>query len=350
MNKISTYLAILATLLCMHVLCAQEEHFQEKIEALEQQKIRIQEEEREALKKEVAAINKKLDNGDITAEEAQTQKEEAAQKHALNIENRLAIVTNTIALLKRGEYVKTGYENDLEEDVFIRYRDHEYTLSLFERKYRKYDRRTYSDFVIAVGLNHAIIDGQSLNDSPYSIGKSRFLEMGWSWNTRVFQHTNFLRFRYGVSFQFNGLGPKDNMYFVRNDDQTNLEVFPENLDKSKFRMDNLVLPFYFEFGPSRKTERETYFRYSTQKKFKIGVGGYAGVNLGVRQKLRYEQDGEQIREKIKNNYNTNNFIYGLSAYIGVGDIALYAKYDINPIFNSAVTDQNNISLGLRFDL
>jgi len=29
---------------------------------------------------------------------------------------------------------------------------------------------------------------------------------------------------------------------------------------------------------------------------------------------------------------------------------LYLKYDLNPLFKDNVIDQNNISLGLRFDL
>ncbi len=40
----------------------------------------------------------------------------------------------------------------------------------------KYDRRTTSDMVFAIGLNNAIIDGQSLSDSPYKIGGSGFVE------------------------------------------------------------------------------------------------------------------------------------------------------------------------------
>ena len=47
---------------------------------------------------------------------------------------------------------------------------------------------------------------------------------------------------------------------------------------------------------------------------KIGFGGYAGFNIGERQKLKYEDDGDKVKEKLKNNYNTNDLVYGLSAY------------------------------------
>ena len=97
-----------------------------------------------------------------------------------------------------------------------------------------------------------------------------------------------MRFKYGYSLHFNGLKPDDNRYFVNENGQTVLEEFPENLKKSKLAITNLVFPMHFEFGPSKRIDKENYFRYSTRKKFKIGLGGYAGVNIGARQKLKYE--------------------------------------------------------------
>ena len=115
-------------------------------------------------------------------------------------------------------------------------------------------------------------------------------------------------------------------------------------------MDNLVFPVHFEFGPSRIRETENSIRYSLKNQFRIGLGGYGGFNLGTRQKLKYEANGDPIKEKLKRDYNTSDLIYGLSAYFGFDGILLYAKYDLNPIFKDAIVEQNNISLGLRFDL
>ncbi len=70
------------------------------------------------------------------------------------------------------------------------------------------------------------MEGQSINDSDFKVGGSRFFELGIAWRTRVFEHTNFMRFRYGFSFQFNGLKPTDNRYFVEEGDLTLLEEFP----------------------------------------------------------------------------------------------------------------------------
>ena len=356
MRQITLFLATTILFVVSQTLSAQRK-YERKIEVLELQKEKITKQEKEALKIEIKDINKRLDRGSISLEKANTLKEEAAKKRALNIENRVSIVQNQIELLKRNEGktlvlieldtvadkgVRLGIDVDGKPAFLFNGKDW--------RKKVRYDRRTYSDFVFAIGLNNAIIEGQSLDDSPYRIGGSRFFEMGWQWRTRVFRNSNFLRFHYGFSFQFNGLKPDDNQFFVQDGDQTSLQEFEFELDKAKLRMDNLVFPVHFEFGPSRVRETENSIRYSIQNQLRIGVGGYGGFNLGTRQKLKYNQNGERIKEKLKRDYNTSDLIYGISGYIGFDGVLLYAKYDLNPIFKDAVVEQNNISLGLRFDL
>lgn len=324
-----------------------------RTENLEKQKEAITQEEKEALKAKVEKINSRLEDGEIDAAEAERQKKEAAHLHALNIENRVAILENKSALEARNPDKQVGYvgifgkdrlfEVKLDKDVKAEDRDDD------EDDY-KYDRRTYTELVVAAGLNNALSDGQSISESDYKIGGSRFFEIGLAWRTRVFQNSNWLRFKYGFSFQFNGLKPTDNRYFVEQGDQTVLEEYPIDLEKSKFRTDNLVFPVHFEFGPSTKQESARSIRYYTEDKIRIGVGGYAGFNIGERQKLKYKEDGEKTKEKLKYSYNTSDFIYGLSAYIGWNSAALYAKYDLNPIFQDNPVEQHNISVGLRFDL
>ena len=112
----------------------------------------------------------------------------------------------------------------------------------------------------------------------------------------------------------------------------------------------MVFPIHFEFGPSKKIEEDTYFRYSTKNQFKIGLGGYGGFNIGTRQKLKYDIDGERTKEKQKRGFNTTDLVYGVSGYVALDDIALYVKYDLSPIFKNQLVEQNNISIGLRFDI
>jgi len=178
----------------------------------------------------------------------------------------------------------------------------------------------------------------------------RQVELGWAWKTRVFENSNAMRLKYGFSFQWNKFTPKDDKYFVQNGDLTTLEEFPGNLTESEFRITNLVIPVHFEFGPSKKIDKENYFRYSTRRQFKVGIGGYGGFNIGTQQKLRYKEDGDRVKQKIRRDYNASTFVYGLSGYVGYGGIGLYVKYDLNPLFKDQAIDQHNISLGFRFDL
>ncbi|GAA4268402.1 hypothetical protein [Hyunsoonleella aestuarii] len=358
MQTITKYLALVILCLSVQLINAQDTipkiNNKEKIADLEAIKERIKTEEREFLKTEVEAINKRLDKGELSGAEAQILKKEAAKKRALNIENRIAIVDNRIALLKRNDEGYKIYDAEDTDKVGFQIGGEEGSFAGFrikaKNKPKKYDRRTSSDLVLAFGLNNAIIEGQSLDDSPYKFGGSRFFEIGWAWKTRVFKNSNFMRFKYGYSFQINGLKPDDNQYFVDQGGQTVLEEFPENLKKSKLSITNLVFPVHFEFGPSKRIDKDTYYRYSTDNKFKVGIGGYAGFNIGTRQKLKYKLDGERVKDKQKRGFNTTNLVYGLSAYLAFDDTALYIKYDLSPIFKDQLIDQNNISIGLRFDM
>lgn len=311
----------------------------------------VVEEEKSALRKEVEAINKQLEKELISFEEAEQLKKEAAEKRAKNIDNRLAIISNQKELSERNDpdslvESRFGFDPGREaagEDLIL-------GVKIKNRKKEiRYDRRTTTGFNLAFGLNNAITQGESFDRSPFRIGGSRFFEMGWTAKTRILENSNWVRVKYGIAFQFNGLKPVDNQYFVDTGSETVLEVFPHHLKKSKFRMDNLVVPVHFEFGPSKKIVKEDYFRYSTFNKPAFGIGGYAGVNLSSRQKLKYREDGRRQKEKLKQDYNTSNLIYGISGYVTWRKAGLYVKYDLNPIFTGNPADQRNISVGLRFD-
>ncbi|MFK7750752.1 MAG: hypothetical protein AB8B65_20335 [Kordia sp.] len=299
----------------------------------------ITEDEKRLLKNKIEHINEKLEKGKITATEAEKEKKKAALLAAANIEYRMAKKKREMFL---DHYIQEG-------GSFIRFGEVFDTRKIKKRPL-KYDRRTKSDVIFAFGLNNAIQDGKSLNDSDYKIGGSRFFEFGFMWTTRVAKNHNFVRFRYGLSLQYNNLKPTENRVFVDNGNLTTLEQFPNDLRRSKIRMTNLTVPLYFEFGPSRKIDKKRYVRYYTNAKFKIGIGGYVGVNLAVKQKLRYSENGERIDQEIRRNFNTNNFVYGLGAYIGWDDMSLYCKYDLSPIFKSPNAQQRNISLGVRLDV
>jgi hypothetical protein len=348
------YTVLAVWLLSIVHLQAQQTETNEQIEILEARKEQVVEEEKDALKSAVEGINLRLENNEIELSEAERLKEEAAERHALNIENRLAIIDNRIALLRRNDDPDYKYDDSDRLMLTIELGDEDDSPPIYigkAGKARKYDRRTTSHFVFAFGLNNVITEGESLSESDYKVAGSRFAELGWAWKTRVFKNSNWLRIKYGFSFQYNGLKATDNRYQVDTGRETELQDYPESLNKSKFRVDYLVFPVHFEFGPSRKIEKKEYFRYSTRNQLKFGVGGYSGFRLRSRQKLKFDdENGNGVKVKEKGDFNATDFIYGLSAYVGWREVGLYVKYDLNTLFRNNPVEQRNVSLGLRFDM
>jgi len=363
MTTITKYIVALLICFCVANIEAQnkevktdtivsDESKQVEINRLNRQKEEVKIRERELLKTDIEAINKQLDENEITAAEAEKLKKEAAKKRAANIEDRLAIIDKKIALIERNPY----FETKEKETSYVGFRVNEdgnsqfgFSIKTGKRRPPKYDIRTANKLVFAIGFNNAIADGQSLGDTPYKLGGSGFVELGWQWQTRIFKESNFARINYGLSLQWNKLDIKDDQYFVQNGDQTTLQNFPLDLRQAKFRITNLVIPVHLEFGGSTKKQYDNRVRYSTYKKFKFGIGGYGGVRLGSMQKLRFDDaDNNRVKSKEKRNFNASNFVYGISGYIGYSDISLFAKYDLNPLFKDQAVDQHNISLGLRW--
>jgi hypothetical protein len=331
----------------------------EQIEKLEAQKKEVEEQEREFLKQDIERINKRLDAGEITPEEAEKLKKAAAELRASNIQDKQDIINKKIALMERAEKpYQAELPDDDDDQMILRIGGDDDTAESFiyigPKEYDKpsrFGRRTRSDVVFGIGFNNALIDGESLSDSPYKIGGSGFVELGYAWTTRLFNNSNAVRVKYGFSFQWNKLDIRDNQYFVNNDGEIGLEPFPTNLKKAKYRMTNLVFPLHFEFGPSRKIDKGSYVRYSTRNQFKIGIGGYGGFNIQTMQKLKYtNENGNNVKDKFKGDYNPSDLIYGVSGYVALGGVAVYCKYDLNPIFRNQPVEQHNISLGIRFDM
>ena len=309
-----------------------------------------------SLKRSVVAINEQLEDNLITKEQAEELKKEAAENAALDLENQLAILDNKIALLKRNGTINPGYGTKVEFGIGSE--DSEGTRVFGVRidnnkpAQMKYDNRTTSSLVYAFGLNNGVSETIGIGDE-FSVGQSGFQELGWAWSTRVFDDSGFLRFKYGVSLQWNKLDAKDNRYFEIDETSGDpfLATFPLDLKKSQLRTTNLVVPLHLEFGNYKKVEKENSVRYSIADKLKFGIGGYAGVRLGTQQKLKFKEDGERVKLKERRDFGGDTFVYGLSGYVGINSLSLYAKYDLNnTITTGELGDLKNVSLGLRFDL
>lgn len=343
MLLITRKVIVMVSLLLVATIHAQEKPVKDSISPVLQQKIELAvKTEKELMKEEIITINKRVKNNEITETEGNLVKKEIANKYAVRIKEKTNAIIDKSKLTTKSS-ISISFGNKGLFKIIQR-------GDTIKKSVRKKDVRTYSGVVVAAGFNNTIQEGKSLNESAYKAGGSRFFELGFAWKTRVFKESNWLRFGYGVSLQYNSLKPKNNQYFVRNNDFTSLQVHPHNLKKSKIRTTNLVVPISFEFGSSEKIDKGDYAIFSPFQKVKFTIGGYAGIRVGTIQKLKYKANGEREKDKTRNHYNMNDFVYGVTAGIAHNGVGLYMKYDLNPLFSSPNPEQNNISLGLKYEL
>ncbi len=333
----------LTTFLCLFFskMNAQET-FETKAKIIAEKIEKITSEEKAALKTEVEAVNVQLENNSITKEQADEKKNSLAQARATIIETKVAVAQEELKDLVQ-QKVDGKLQEASKQKLVINFKATRDTI-------QKSEKRTTTQFVLATGLNNLVTNNQVAHSDFRYLG-SHFYEWGWTYNTRIFKNDNLLHAKYGFSLMYNNLRPTDNRFFVNSGNQTNLQTSAINLKDSRFRSVYLVVPAHLEFDFSgNKTRDGGKPFYKTHQSLRLGIGGYAGVNLKSKQILKYEDANQNnVKDRTKGDFNTNDFIYGLSTYIGYKETSLYLKYDLNPMFKDNLVKQNNVSLGIRWD-
>ena len=317
---------------------------------------------KDQLKDSLKVIENKFEKGILTKKEYEDSKKMKAEEFALIMDkelNKSFDDLNTLMQKKvEGEFGSLNIKKDsadIKGKNFITYyavTDSSQVLDKIIRtlKSKNIERRTTSQFVFAMGINNVITEGENLDKSDFRVLGSHFYEWGMTMNSRILKNNNLLHAKYGLSLQYNNLRPTDNRYFETNGNQTDLVVATNHLNDSRFRNVYLTAPVHLEFDFTPKKiakDGTTYFR--THETFRLGVGGYAGVRLKSKQIIKYEIDDLKIKDKQKGDFNVSDFNYGLSAYLGYGTTSVYVKYDLNSMFKNNNIEQNNVSLGIRFD-
>jgi hypothetical protein len=349
MNKITIYLV---GTLCLFLAKVQaQETFEMRVRKIATKIEIATKEEKAALKKEVEEVNVQLEQGTISTTQADEKKKSLAAIRGKNIENRVAEYQKEL-----NEVVQFKVDGNIADTDTLKGRggfkfiwDPTFKSKSDTIKYDRGEARTTSQLVFATGINNIVTDGAVANSDFRYMG-SHFYEWGVAWNTRLAKNNNLLHFKYGISLMYNNLRSTNNRYFVDNGNTTDLQVNPVNMKDSRFRNVNIVVPMHLEFDFSGKTVRDGKTYYKTHQSVRFGIGGFAGVNVKSKQILKYDLNDYKTREVTKGSFNTNDFVYGLSTYIGYRATSLYLKYDLSPLFKDNPINQNNISLGVRFDI
>jgi len=352
-KSVNIFLTILFLSLMNVQAQAQEKTFEEKARILSEKIEDITAKERSMLKEEIMIINNRQEADEISGSEAQKLKKKAAERSAQNIQHQISIIEK-----KLQDLIQNKVDNEIfTEDNRRRFRvgdfDVDYRSDRSKNRHSRHYKRTTSNIVLAFGLNNLVSDNSlnSIDDSEYKFWQSHFFEWGVNSKTRVFKNSSLLYVDYGLSLMYNTLRPKRNQFFVADENTALLQTHFVDLDKSKFKNVQLVVPVFLEldFSKPKLSDRDDKVRYRTNRSLRVGAGGFVGLNIKTKQTLKYYENDIKFKDIQKGDFNVNNFVYGLSAFIGYKDTSFYVKYNLNELFNNAVIEQNNISFGLRFD-
>ncbi|OOG71936.1 hypothetical protein [Flavobacterium sp. A45] len=344
MRNFKIYLVVFVCLFGSKMLA--QESFESRTKVVASKMETVVKEEKEKLKTKVEKVNVELSENKITIEDADKKKKELAEASAIAIENQIAKLEEELHLIVQDKVDGKLKSNAKDSSASISIH---FSKDYFERRERKGEKRTTSQFVFAFGANNLVTDKQVAN-SDFKYWNSHFYEWGFTSNTRLLKEDNLLHFKYGLSLMYNNLRATDNRYFEKNGAQTDLVTSTVHLDESRFRNVYIMVPLHLEFDFTKKEIRDDADYFRTHKSWRVGLGGYAGFRVKSKQILCFDDaSGNDVEQKTKGNYNVNDFNYGLSTYVGYKSTSLYLKYDLQPLFENNPVDQNNISLGLRFD-
>lgn len=355
MQKIILYTIVMVFSLLTKAV-AQEKTFEKQVKEIASNIQMITTEEKNALKKEIETIDLQVKEGKISPEKGQELKLKIAEAKAKNIETKVAIEEAKLLQLVKDKVEDRLVLAHTGEDSMNKYSKK--TISILDismnndsiYKNNRKEHRTTSQIVLATGINNLVTNGAVAN-SDFGYLRSLFWEWGITLNTRLLKDSNLFHLKYGLGFQYNTLFATENRVFVDTGSETVLETYPINFKENETYFKNVyfVLPVHLEFDFSKTEEKDGNKLFKSHQGFRFGLGGFAGVNTNSKQYIRYNYEGRKVTEKTKADFNVNDFTYGLSAYVGHKSTSLYVKYDLNPMFKNNNIDQNNVSLGIRFD-
>lgn len=204
---------------------------------------------------------------------------------------------------------------------------------------------------IELGINNYVTGNGSLSLAPADF----FMELKATKSIGV--NINFMEFNipiiknnFGIT---TGMGLQINNYRLSNNilldsdsnplegHNMNTEYSMQNVDVKKYKLTSsyLTVPLLLEFQtPLKKAtngDGESLEEDDDEdgSMFYVGVGGFGGVRIGTHTKQVYEINNSEYKDKVRDDFNTSLFEYGVTARVGISALKLFANYNLSTLFN-----------------
>ncbi|KAA3438167.1 outer membrane beta-barrel protein [Rufibacter hautae] len=213
-----------------------------------------------------------------------------------------------------------------------------------EERYKNRHPRKSLDFQIDAGistwLNKKEMPGSAVSDINFRTAASRYISLNTKWYNRIGGEESPVRLITGFTVDFHNYMFDDNIMIQNTGEKTEF-VIPTGLDleKSKLATTSLTVPLELGFDFKNRKGKTA---------FKLGGGGFVGYMLSSHSKVKYSQDGDNVKNKAKDDFYLNDFQYGLSGFIGIRSLEFFAKYNLNDLFQENKGPQANaFAAGIR---
>lgn len=180
-------------------------------------------------------------------------------------------------------------------------------------------------FVIDLGINR---DNSGPDDFSLGAVGSRTVNIYYQYEFRILKSS--FSFVPGIGLSLERYKFK-NEYILEYRSSSSEElsmVSPRNADYPDIRKSQLITN-YLEVPLEL---RYTLNPDDPSRSFKVAFGGRIGYLFDSFTKIKYEEDSEVKKVKDKQNFNLNQFRYGLTGRIGFGNFSLFGYYNLTPLF------------------
>ena len=127
---------------------------------------------------------------------------------------------------------------------------------------------------------------------------------------------------------------------------TTIDTLGFSTSKSKLATTYLDLPVEFRFGFGGNPSDGGF----------IAIGAMAGVLINSHTKVKYEENGRNVINKVNDDFGLSNFRYGISGRLGFRGFNFYYKYYFSQLFSSGeqpvgtTAAPNPWAMGISFNL
>lgn len=289
---------------------------------------------KDKLAQELNEIDQKVENNELTKAEADKLRNEKAEFYAKQIEEETE---------KQSDKIKILINNKIEDNINFSSDMTAYQKQLIENK---------SLFMVEYRLlgNSSLLIDKSEYKDYYTSGFLSSVGVGMGAKTRVGKETSRIYWKSMLDVNFHLFKINDNKTFENINNETVLVDIDFPVTNSRMNFTELNWSNYLEYDFSkRKYDDFGNFIAKSRQSFYVGLGGFLGYSQLSRQ-LEYEVDGEKYRQTTAAKFNSNQFIYGVGAYVGYHNFSLRTTYNLNSIFKRSFSDQNIFNVSLVLEL